>query len=273
MRFGEIFNKSWNEYSSTFNVFLKSSFILLGIPALVILIYNLFFALISSDVRSMLTNYNINGMLLFNFSSMLIIHWIGALILGVVALVFSLIFYSGAIWSTLNLKNLTFDKLYKNGKSNFWRYVLFIILVGIFIFLLLLALVIPAIVFMVFWSVALFVYYHERTGIIDSLGRSFNLVRGRWWKTFGYLVLIMIIMIAIGLVVFIPYFILSVLGLAGTFLTDSLIIYFISQVISILFTLVYAVIGIFFLFFLKNLYLELKESKKSPKKVLKSKKK
>jgi hypothetical protein len=51
-----------------------------------------------------------------------------------------------------------------------------------------LALIIPAIWLFVAWSLAVPALLFERVGAFKALRRSFRLVRGRWWPTFGALV-------------------------------------------------------------------------------------
>jgi hypothetical protein len=54
----------------------------------------------------------------------------------------------------------------------------------------LIAFVLPGIWLGVAWSVAIPALLFERLGPMRALGRSFELVRGRWWPTFGVLVTI-----------------------------------------------------------------------------------
>ncbi|MGH7862983.1 MAG: hypothetical protein ACRENM_05145 [Candidatus Dormibacteraceae bacterium] len=72
-------------------------------------------------------------------------------------------------------------------------------------------LVVSALVFTIFgipvaiwigvrWSLAPIVLFAEDLGAMESLGRSWSLVRGSWWRTFGLLLLVGVITGLIGLV-------------------------------------------------------------------------
>lgn len=67
------------------------------------------------------------------------------------------------------------------------------------------ALILPGIWLAVAWSVALAVLLVEGVRGRRALGRSFKLVRGRWWPTFGILIvaylLILVVQIALGALV------------------------------------------------------------------------
>jgi hypothetical protein len=48
--------------------------------------------------------------------------------------------------------------------------------------------VIPGIIFLVFLSVSVAAFIVERTGAVDSMKRSWRLVSGNWWHTFGVII-------------------------------------------------------------------------------------
>ena len=66
------------------------------------------------------------------------------------------------------------------------------------------ALVLPGIWLMVVWSVAVPALMFEHVGGFKALGRSFELVRGRWWPTFGALVVavitLFVVLFMVGLI-------------------------------------------------------------------------
>jgi len=71
------------------------------------------------------------------------------------------------------------------------------IIVGIIVFLGLIALVVPGIILAIMFSLALPVLLIENKGVTESMGRSRELVSHRWAKTFGtFLVLGIIVLIA-----------------------------------------------------------------------------
>lgn len=90
----------------------------------------------------------------------------------------------------------------------------------------------------------------ERKGIFESMRQSFKFTRGRWWKTFGCYVLIILLVLAFNLVLGIVYLIFNYL--AEGFWFDT-ITGFIIAVIS--YFIVYPILILFF----KNLYYEWKK--------------
>lgn len=80
-----------------------------------------------------------------------------------------------------------------------WLAIVYGIAVAIAFFLF----IVPGIWLAVMWSVAVPAVMFERVNGFQALGRSFELVRGRWWATFGALlvavVLLLIALIAVGL--------------------------------------------------------------------------
>ena len=53
----------------------------------------------------------------------------------------------------------------------------------------------------------------ERTGVFGSIGRSFQLVKGAWWSTFGILFLLGLLVGAIAYAVMIPFYAVMGLGM------------------------------------------------------------
>jgi hypothetical protein len=70
---------------------------------------------------------------------------------------------------------------------------------GVFVGLILL--VIPGIILMLMWSAAIPARVVERTGILDSFGRSRALTRGNKWRIFLVFVIFVVLEIALGMVI------------------------------------------------------------------------
>lgn len=73
--------------------------------------------------------------------------------------------------------------------SRFWALLGLSLLRGIVVAIGLLFLVVPGVWLYVIWAVAVPVLLLEKTGVSEALSRSRDLVRGRWWATFGALLL------------------------------------------------------------------------------------
>lgn len=82
----------------------------------------------------------------------------------------------------------------------FAGYLIYSILVGIGAMLCL----IPGIIVAIYLYFYMYVYIVEDRGVVDSLQRSYELVKGNWWSTFGYLFVFGIISIIISLIFAIP---------------------------------------------------------------------
>jgi hypothetical protein len=50
---------------------------------------------------------------------------------------------------------------------------------------------------------------YEKTGFFDSIIRSFRLVRGKWWSTFGLIVVLYLIAVVVSLIFEIPWYVIS----------------------------------------------------------------
>jgi len=79
------------------------------------------------------------------------------------------------------------------------------IVVGVIVFLGFIALIVPGIILAIMFSLALPVLLIENKGVMESMGRSRELVRNRWLKTFAtFLVL--------GIILLVASFIVNVIG-------------------------------------------------------------
>ncbi len=83
------------------------------------------------------------------------------------------------------------------AKKYFWPYTLTTFWMGLLLTLLFLALAIPGFIFLVFYSLAIWVFFMEGYHGYQALWRSKELVTGHWWSLFWRL-----------LVLFVPYIIL-----------------------------------------------------------------
>ncbi len=110
------------------------------------------------------------------------------------------------------------------------------------LFGLFLLLIIPGLIFAVFWYFTLYiVLYYGKTGM-DAMKESKSIVTGRWWKTLGYMLLIGIISaLAIGIIV-------ALIGALVGMIGDPLIVGWITQLLSyIMQLLILVIMTVFFL--------------------------
>lgn len=193
MRFGEIFGKSWREYKQNFKVILIIFLLLSVIPTLVYYIVTIPFSLQFSKLASPKLSEVL--LVIFNLKYLIpaIICWLVLIILGI------LMSASFVYNSLYRKKEMSVKETLTGGKKYFWKYFLFSIVYGIFLTGLFLLFIIPGIIFMIFWIFAAYVLIGEDKGILESLKISHEIVKGKWWKIFGFALLFGLITIAISI--------------------------------------------------------------------------
>ena len=92
------------------------------------------------------------------------------------------------------------EKVFESSKDLFWPYLGLSILTAVLIFLWLLLLIIPGIIFSVFYVFAVYVFFCEDKRGMEAIKRSKNLVKGYFWQIFGrilFLFLVTLIFVSI----------------------------------------------------------------------------
>jgi hypothetical protein len=56
-------------------------------------------------------------------------------------------------------------------------------------------------------SLTYIVRAYEKKGFFDAIGRSFRLVRDKWWSTFGLIFVLYIVMMTISYIFLIPWYV------------------------------------------------------------------
>lgn len=83
--------------------------------------------------------------------------------------------------------------LFKKSADYFWSYISLVLMMMVLIFLWLFALIIPAIIFSVFYAFSVYAFMFEGKRDIDAVKRSKELVKGYWWAVFGRIFLFCLI--------------------------------------------------------------------------------
>src|SRR3989338_5030802 len=126
---------------------------------------------------------------------------------------------------------------------------------GFFVSGLLFLLVIPGIIFSIYWSFSYFVLIGTNKGVIGSLKESREIIKGNWWKVFGYLICfaLFVSILALPFKIIGDVVIKTFIGLSTPITKDILskIFEWIPQLITIPLIVL----------FLKNLFLELRREK------------
>jgi len=109
--------------------------------------------------------------------------------------------------------------------------------------------IIPGIIVYVYLGFYIYVYINEGLGIIDSFQRSYDLVKGNWWMTFGFGLVFMILLIIAAMIFTIPTYLAGIgIALDIEFLTGSIYMYIANMISSlgsfILYPIVYMAMGV-----------------------------
>lgn len=307
MGFESIFSKSWGEFKKNISLALKSSWWFFILPALVILliITSMVATILIQTVKSLPNEsigkdaLTITGNAIGSSSAVAGGIFITIIILLVVFTVFFIINQIVILYAAIfNEKGgMKLKQATKGALSYFWKFLgltlLILILlslitlipisIGILILILLrsyLFIAVPlflifcllgivlCIYFSIKWSFSVFVLLREKTKIIEALKRSSVIVRGRWWKVLGYLMLFSLIASGISFVVSIIMQMMYLLFLGLMFMSFlfgaagfAIAFFIFVGVIAAIYGLMTAVINLAVFLLVKNFYLELRTEK------------
>jgi len=239
MDLGNVIGKSWDEYRKNFKQLFLLTLVFIGIPTvLAFLIFFMFGINYSEQVN--IEELKLSAELIAAIS-----------LIGIIGAIFYFIYEAGLIKESLKgFAKFDFHRVTHSGKRNFWKFVWFGIVAMFFLCLLFMALIIPGIIFGIYWSLAIFVYFDSNKTVMESLRTSFHMVKGNWWRIFGYTIVLVLIFGLVGVI---------------TELLGYLVTEFVAGFINTLFTAPFAIL------FYKNIYLGLRGKGKD--KIIKKKKK
>ncbi len=104
--------------------------------------------------------------------------------------------------------------------KKWWGYVLLSLLSGIIILIGFVFLIIPGIALIVPISIAFPVYFMEDTGITESISKAFSYIKGRWWYSFGIIVMLFVIILILDTIVSFPLTLYTVFKVMTASKTD-----------------------------------------------------
>jgi len=120
------------------------------------------------------------------------------------------------------------------------------ILEGIFAVLLFLLLIVPGIIFSVYWMFATYAVVLQDKSGEGALKYSKAIVQGRWWKVLGYSLVFILIIYGISLIVNIPVLIVE------TFIKNNNIVFVLDVALKLMDELIYAFYAVMFSIFFIN---------------------
>lgn len=94
--------------------------------------------------------------------------------------------------------------IYKETKKLFWPYLGLTVLTTIFIILWTMLLIIPGIIYSVFYSLAVYVFFFEGDKGMAAIRRSISLVKNYWWEVFGRYAFVGLVFWLFGVVIAAP---------------------------------------------------------------------
>ncbi len=283
MGFGNVFGRSWRDYKANFGPIFKLLLIFYALPILVLFILSSWWMVHNGLAGQIVSTYNsmnsfgnitalvsnqnninvmgIQGLLKNSFSLPFFLVFLPILIIFIFINYFSCV----ALYSaSLRKDKFSFEELILAGKKWYWKSLGFTIVLMIFLVLLFMALIIPGIIFSVFWIFSYLVFLDGGKGIISSLKGSFRIVKKRWWKTLGYILLFFLIMMGISIIFGIPSLIMQVIFLfvayAGKMSIGMIVLSgFVKQIFNIALNFVTIPLSVLFI---KNFYLLAKKNRK-----------
>jgi len=254
----DLLSMSWSEFKANFKDILKFVSVFVGIPTLIITFGYMIWSFtdqVSKQLYLSPSLYAINPPPIYPFLTV-------AFILVFVGLLFNLFTSAGLVATSLKSGKYKFESMIKEAKGFYFRYLGFTIIGVIFLLALGILLIIPAVIFGVYWVVATYFLYEGKHGIIGSFGASFRIVRKRWWKVFGRLIIVLLVITVFSIIASIPLSIFNMISLAfGIGEPFPIWNVVLQNLLGIVDTIIKTLGTALMIIYFKNLYLDLKKTK------------
>ena len=131
--------------------------------------------------------------------------------------------------SALKNKDITWQESLKLAINKWLKAIGTNLLAGILLFGLFILLIIPGIIFSIYWHFILYVVIFTDKWGLEALKYSKELVQNRWWKTFGYALLFGGLALIVGAIASMPIYFMAdniFLYVAGDLIIDIAIAFF-----------------------------------------------
>jgi hypothetical protein len=199
--FGSILDESIQDYKKNFGEIFKFMLIFVGIPALIFCLIEFSIYVVDSNLLSIFSTPSILNQLNEGIIKLPLYYRIITSFFSLITICLTVFVSAGFISTTLKKSKFSFNELIDNGLSKYGKFFLFNIVLIIFLLLLSLLLIIPGIIFGIYWAFASYIFFDKKEKILSSLKQSRKIVKNRWWKTFGYLLLISIILVGLSILI------------------------------------------------------------------------
>lgn len=261
MGFWNLFNKSLKEYRTNFRSIFSFLLIFKFLPALVWIIGLFLLGYWNTDA---LTSLLIPGSQFNGSPFFLAIFLVGASLYSLISLALYLFVCTGLTKLSLEKKTFRYKDLVAGAEGSYFKYLGLFFINILFLIGLFLLLIVPGIIFWVYWIFAYCILYDQKAGIRESLKKSRLLVKGRWWKVFGYFLLSVLLVgfVSWGISLIsspLSFYSLSVIAHGETL---SLGYYSLISLATSILNFVNLLLTVpIWIIFLKNMYFELKAKK------------
>jgi len=265
LSFGKLFSITFTNYKKHIKLFTKIALLLVFVP-------NVIFGILS-------TYHSIN--LTFDITKDNIISWVGNGVTSLSSLLFTVVVIKVLTEKRKKDQNMSVIQSLTKGMKHFFKAILvqiiFMLTIGIPIFpvyflkltdvmlslLYLLTWFIYALIVTVYFTFVYYALITDNCGVIESFKHSLNVVRGRWWRVLGFLLLVGLIIIGMFLALMIPLSL--ILGVLMVAVNSAYMILTISIFTVILVSILQMFATPFTLTFMEEFYLDLKKNTKSLK--------
>jgi hypothetical protein len=138
------------------------------------------------------------------------------------------------LYSEKQSNQIEVQEVWERVRATFWMYLgtLFLfglLAMGVYIILIIpFALMVAVSPFLIFFgvvflfcavfylaisvSLTFFIRAYEKKGFFEAIGRSFKLVQGKWWSTFGLLIILYMIMGTVSYIFIMPWYVMMIVG-------------------------------------------------------------
>jgi hypothetical protein len=251
--FSKLFSQTWSEYKSNFKTMFKFLFLFFAIPLIIVTLVDLLWIFQNNAIYELATNPDA----IKEGVTIPIGYIITAIFIALISMFIYFFTMSGITAMSVKKKGYKVPEITKVAKASWLKYAGFVIVTFFFVLLLLLLFIIPGIIFAIYWIFAAYIFFYEKEGILVSLQKSKQLVKGHWWQVFGYVFLICLILVIIQIILYLPITIIESqiksgsITFSGTYLVFTYLYEQILRFVSIL-------ISPFMILFFKNYYFALK---------------
>jgi hypothetical protein len=269
MGFGDIFSRSFEEYKKNFKSIFLLLLVFVGIFSILSFLVTMMWVIHSDVIRDFLMGKDIFENFEIDSLGIFALYFLTNIIVVIAGILVYLFVQASIISSSLRKEKYRYSELVASGKKFYGTYLSYSVVITFFLIGLFLLLIIPGIIFLIYWIFSSYVLYDEKKGIRAALKRSREIVKGRWWMVFGYTLLFFIIMFLIqgiiSMIVAPTQFIYFLKDAPGTPLSTEF--FLLNMVLGTLANFFSYLISIpLSILFYKNLYLEMKREMKDAKK-------